>query len=585
MPTAPPTGLDPRKHHKRVRKFERHVVEEIELADTAAMRAVAKRARFAELRSAASWIGLWLLLTGAGLFARGPWPSDETRLLGIAWEMWARGNLLVPYLNGQPQLQPPLFSWLIHLGWFVGGVSEIWARLVPALGALASLFVVQRLARRLWPDEDELARYAPLLLLGTFAFALMAGVVLPDMWLLCFVLIALWSLSIQWRSRDHRVWLLTALGLSGGMLTSGPIALAYVLPLALLAPVWVRAPRPQWNHWYGDLTKATVLALTVFGLWLAGVARSDGWAEVVRWLSHTWKGSALEWFPAQQPWWWYAAILPLVLLPWSVLPLAWMRLWHIRREPLDGGFVLCLLWLVLPLLWLTLVPVKQAHYLLPLLPAGVLLTTRLLLAKEIRNVHEDKGFAGMAFPLILLGGLLMVLPRLPQVEYLPAILWQQSPLVGMAVMAVGIATAWLPIKDTRRRAFDIAALVVSLVVFVLLGIGSQFNSLYPVPEVARVIADAQRAGRPVAHIGEYRGEFHFAGRLRAPLAIIDAARERGRVDTWAAANPNGVIVTYSDRWQPRFLAGNAPLFETPFRGEQLRIVGVSQLVLAPAPAN
>jgi hypothetical protein len=126
--------------------------------------------------------------------------------------------------------------------------------------------------------------------------------------------------------------------------------------------------------------------------------------------------------------------------------------------------------------------------------------------------------------------------------------------------------------------FDIAALGVLLVVFLLLGVAARFDSIYPVAEVAHKLADAEAAGRPIAHIGEYRGEFHFAGRLRAPLAAIDAAR----AESWAAANPNGVIVTYGDRWQPRLAAGTMPLLETSFRDAPLRVFAVSQLILTPA---
>lgn len=576
MTTQPPQGPDPRKLHKRVRKFERHVVEEIELTDTAAMRAATKRNRFAELRSAGAWIGLWLLLTAASLLSRDAWPTDETRLLAMAWEMWARGAFSVAYLNGQPELHPPLFFWLVHLGWLFGGVSEWWPRLLPALASLASLFVMQRIALRLWPEERELARYAPLLLLGTFAFALVVGAMLPDSLSLFSILIVLWALLIQWRTHDHRIWLLSAAGLSLAVLTAGPIVFVYVLPLALLAPVWARAPRPVWRNWYLDVAKATAAALAAFGLWLLAVGTGEGWPLVVRLLTHAWKGPALDVFALHQPWWWYAAIAPLLMLPWSVLPLAWMRLWHIRREPLDSGFVFCLLWLLPPLLLLSLLPLKQPQYLLPLLPAGVLLASRLLLANDLRKLHEEKGFAGMAIPLILLGGVLMVLPRLPRIEFLPGLLWQQSPLVGIAIMGVGIATAWLPMKDTRRRVFDIAALGVSLVVVVLLGAGSQFSSLYPVPAVAAEIAKAQAAGRPVAHVGEYRGEYQFAGRLRAPLAVIEPARAAA----WAAANPTGVLVAHSDTWQPRVMSGAKPLLHIQFR-DGLLLIHDAQHVLPP----
>ncbi|HBT43825.1 MAG TPA: glycosyltransferase, partial [Rhodospirillaceae bacterium] len=46
--------------------------------------------------------GLWGLLIAVTLTARPLLPVDETRYLAVAWEMWQRGDFLVPYLNGEP---------------------------------------------------------------------------------------------------------------------------------------------------------------------------------------------------------------------------------------------------------------------------------------------------------------------------------------------------------------------------------------------------------------------------------------------------------------------------------------------------
>ena len=63
-------------------------------------------------------------------------------------------------------IEPPLLFWLFHLGWWLFGVDEWWPRLVPPLFGLANLFLVRSLARRLWPDRPEVAKTAPVVLLG-----------------------------------------------------------------------------------------------------------------------------------------------------------------------------------------------------------------------------------------------------------------------------------------------------------------------------------------------------------------------------------------------------------------------------------
>ena len=46
------------------------------------------------------YILIWLFLVLVGLACRPLMPIDETRAVSVAWEMWQRGDFLVPHLNG-----------------------------------------------------------------------------------------------------------------------------------------------------------------------------------------------------------------------------------------------------------------------------------------------------------------------------------------------------------------------------------------------------------------------------------------------------------------------------------------------------
>ena len=99
---------------------------------------------------------LWLVVVVTALFTRPLLPVDETRYASVAWEMWARGDFLVPYLNGEPYShKPPLFFWLIHAGWWLFGVSEWVLRAVSPLLAIGTLLAATHLSRRLWPEDSE----------------------------------------------------------------------------------------------------------------------------------------------------------------------------------------------------------------------------------------------------------------------------------------------------------------------------------------------------------------------------------------------------------------------------------------------
>ena len=63
------------------------------------------------------FLAAWAVLAVASIWLRPLWPVDETRYASVAWEMWLRGDFLVPYINGEPYShKPPLLFWLIQLG-------------------------------------------------------------------------------------------------------------------------------------------------------------------------------------------------------------------------------------------------------------------------------------------------------------------------------------------------------------------------------------------------------------------------------------------------------------------------------------
>jgi 4-amino-4-deoxy-L-arabinose transferase-like glycosyltransferase len=582
-PQLPKAKTDP-----MLRNLKNFVVEEIEIADTPPVgpqtartlrQAKAPPRWWPAVRLAGAAIGLALLAVLASLATRGAWPDDETRFLAIAWEMWARGDLLVPRLNGAAVAQPPLFYWLVHAGWLAFGTVEWWARLVPALFMLGSLLLAARLARFLWPGQDEVARYTPLVLLGGFYWVLSATLLTPDFLTVFFTLAALVPLAWMWRTRDLRVWLLLALALGLGLLASGSLVLVYVLPVALLAPLWTRGtPVMPWKYWYVDVLKATVVGLVIFAAWLLPAAGRAGYAALLPVLGAPFASHALALHAGAHPWWWPLALLPVLGFPWFFWPLPWLRLWHIRREPLNHGLLFCMFWALPVIALLAALGATQPQFLLPLVPAFFLVGGWLLL-DERHDAHDHSRLAStMIFPLLLLGGLLAVLPGLPRQPYLPEFLWQLSPFVGVGVIVTGIAVGWLPIPELTTRVANMAAMVVVLTTLTLLALGWELNPHYALDDAAGKIASAQRAGQPVAQVGAYAGQFQFAGRLTQPLAVV-APEE---AETWLALNPEGLLVTYTFVWQPKAPVGARPVHEQVYGDGQLRLWRAADLHGAPA---
>ncbi len=74
---------------------------------------------------------------------------DEGRYAEIPREMLARGEWVVPYLQGEPYLdKPPLFYWMVMVSYRLLGPQEWAARLVPALAVHGCILLTYLLGRR-----------------------------------------------------------------------------------------------------------------------------------------------------------------------------------------------------------------------------------------------------------------------------------------------------------------------------------------------------------------------------------------------------------------------------------------------------
>jgi Dolichyl-phosphate-mannose-protein mannosyltransferase len=93
-------------------------------------------------------LGLLFFLPKLGMPLLDP---DEGLYADIAREMLARGDWIVPHVNGLPYLEkPPLYFWLTALTFQLFGPSEWATRLWSAMSALGTVLLTWRIGRRLY---------------------------------------------------------------------------------------------------------------------------------------------------------------------------------------------------------------------------------------------------------------------------------------------------------------------------------------------------------------------------------------------------------------------------------------------------
>lgn len=490
------------------------------------------------------WLALWcaLLLPLAILFP--PIPIDETRYLTAAWEMFNSGEWLVPTVNGAWYSdKSPLLFWLIAGGWKLFGVHT-WVARVEALAiALAMLLALRRLALRLGLDADG-ADGALWLLAGCLGFTVFATAVMFDLLLALCVLGALHALLDLDAEKWRRGIIALGLAIGFGILAKGPVLLLHVVGVAALAPVWSGTARAARARWYLALLAGLVIGIAVTLAWLVPAALHAGpayWQPLVDKVT----GRLAKSFAHQRPWWWYLPLLPVLWLPWLLAVRAprhaWSALWRGR----GARFLLC--WWVVPFVAFAAISGKQAHYLLPLLPAWAL---------AIALVLRQPG-ARLRPPLfgVLALGAAAAIVALP---------WQAAKAFGYApprgvawfalaavVIAAGAWRAWG--RSARGLALAATALVS---VTMLAGALAYLPALDVRPEAA-FVRQALEARVPIAHVGWHNGLFGYTGRLRQPVPWIAF----GDTLAWCRAHPDGVLVTSDRSMAP---AGAQPFATWPY---------------------
>ncbi|MEO8810762.1 MAG: glycosyltransferase family 39 protein, partial [Rhodanobacter sp.] len=513
-----------------------------------------------QLRAVWPWLPLWMLVALLAIFSHGPMPLYSTRTLAVAWDMWTHGQWLVPQINGQPYSEKaPLLFWLIQGGWFVFGVSDVWPRVLEVLIGGVQLVMVALMARRLFPQRPWMAKAAPWMLLA-LGYAFLFGLqIMYDALLAVWALAALLCLTPRPRRAEPR-WLLFGLCIGFGLLTKGPVMLLHVIFPWLLGPLWSDWAREHRTRWYGAGVLSLLLGAAMLLTWAipAGFAGGDTYRERLfytqtagRVADKLAQGKNLQ--NHAEPFWFYLVWLPVLLFPFSGWPRMWVAVAGLRR-PLETGLRFALCWLLPSLLVFSLISGKQLYYPLPEL-AGIalLMAGAVALLREHRPTLAASAWLG-TWPLgvggVVFAGLLFALPLLVERSVVHGD-WAHaaapySRYFSVIFLLLGILLLLRGRGELRRLAVAGLVGVFALNALFTLTLWPRWD-LRP---AAHLLGDAERAGRPLANLGNYEGEFHFAGRLTRPITELYGDQA---LQDYARAHPAGLVVAHPGKLTPNDL--------------------------------
>jgi 4-amino-4-deoxy-L-arabinose transferase-like glycosyltransferase len=535
------------------------------------------------LTDRAPWviIGLALVVFGAGLGMRDPWPADEPVYSLIARDMLKSGNWLIPMVGGDYfQDKPPMLFWLQAVGYLLTGSQRVGFLLPSLLAGIGTLLLVYDLGRRLW--DREAGFHAALLLLFTVQFTLQARRAQLDALLVFFTVLSLYCLLRQLLLGGGWRWAVGA-GLAAGLGTLSKVVgfFSFLILLPWLYAVWRGWPRVQWQRPWPAWLLAGVAWAAVVAAWLLPVwllaqrdpGVSDYFHELV--FVQTF-GRYVDPWHHYRPAWYYLQVMATLWLP-AVLLLPWAApRWAAALRERDARVLLPLGFAAVYLLFFTVSRGKRDLYILSALPM-VVLPMGYLLPQLWRRPGVQRLLAAVTALVALLCMAAWVYLVHVDVER-GARLLREGGIDGFAPLLVigAIGLALLAVFRLRAAHFALAGLLV--VAWQVLGWW-----VFPAIDGARsardFIAKLEATADPARELGLLAYHEHFLWQLKRPSVNFGHRRFReGDAETfdaaaWLAADSSRQLLVSEHDLDPCFASSTMRLVGDSSRGDWYLVSG------------
>jgi 4-amino-4-deoxy-L-arabinose transferase-like glycosyltransferase len=496
------------------------------------------------------WLaGLALLLIGAGLGLRDPWPADEPRFALVAQDMLRSGDWLIPRVGGDlyPD-KPPLFFWLMAAAMAVTGSVRLGFLVPSLLSGIGTTLLVYDLLRRV--RGREVAFAGALALLVTFQFVWQARQAQIDGTLCFFTTLSLYGLLRHLAAGPAFGWFLLGWAAAGlGVITKGVgfLPLLALVPWAVLASRgWPsRAPHHDARWFAGPVFLLAAIGIWLLPMMLATAAGGELLAYRNEILFHqTLTRYAEAWHHHAPFWFYFLEVVPLLWLPLvALVPWLWPR-WREAFRARDTLTIVLLAWVLIVLLFFSASSGKRGVYVLPAVPALAMAAAPwlpdLLRARGPRRV----GYYAAVFmaAVAALGALYFALSGKADARVFAS--YELHPAIPLGVAAAGACLAIVLFRQKDAWFAYGAALAICLVVVGFV--------VYPRIDAVRsgraFMARVERASAQAAELGLVSAKEQYLLQLRRPSFNFGHARWREKSSeaddaaAWLAARPGRVLL-------------------------------------------
>jgi len=475
----------------------------------------------------AAALALPLLVLGSPLIE-----VDDARYAEVPRAMSASGDWVLPTLNTMPYVEkPPLWYWLGAASIKVFGASEAAARLPMLLLALLGAGGVLWLGS--WLYSPNIGRSAALAASTAGLWLFLVHNLTLDLPVSVFLL---WTTALVLRTLEKpadapwaapAAWAAAALAFLSKGLISFLFPVLWTVVLIGLFPKW-RRPALKLLSPLG-----AVIAFALAAPWFFAVqARRPDFFHTF-FIEQHFQRYLTPKYARGAPWWFYLAVLPAGLLPWTAPFLSGMAK-TLRRPFSDPRAAALALWVLGVIAFFTTSHSKLATYALPVLPHAALLAALSLEDGPPRWAWRLCRGLGMTLLAGAAVGVLLHL-RLPHLSLPPigadaALLRRLVALASALLLVLGAAQAYAPSSKRPALALGLGGVLAGALAYSCVAAAAPLISAKDLSLAVKASArpgdqvwtyDSYLhglqfyTGRPVDKMVYFVGEFHYAKRDKA----------------------------------------------------------------------
>ena len=366
---------------------------------------------------------------------------DEPRYSQVAREMFERGDWITPTLGGFNWFEKPaLLYWLQIVSYNLFGVSEFAARFGSALfgiGTVASLWLLGRHVETSDGDASDRGFANCLAIVsastvGIIAFAHGASFDIVLTFPMTAAMVAYYIYDSGVRDNSSRMLPLAAFYFFIGLALLAKGLVGIVFPFAIVGFYHVLLRRWPGRTFLISLVWGTMIAVAVAALWYVPMYLRNGYQFIDEFfIQHHFQRYTSNKYLHPQPFHFFFWVLPLMTIPWlpffvaALVSFGKRAVGRIRGAADKSGRayefplqVYALAWIAVPLVFFSFSGSKLPGYILPALPAAIILTAlyvfRFLQKSAMRRYLIHSIAAGTFF--VISGAMIFVVPRFAETD-------------------------------------------------------------------------------------------------------------------------------------------------------------------------